>query len=520
MADCSCVHTTTSGTFTTTTDNVTFDGVATCTGFNAGDMNDFITHISDLVCAVQAAVAGISLDVDDIGLHGVRGTCVPIGAYTNLAEWLVDVEAYLCAVNTALTNITVSDIGGTFNCACIGGTAADDLETTVTQLIAYVCSISHAVIQNELATGGDLALPLLPFVQSTLSLIDVSALGVAKIRIGANTYWINAKPLSKIQTDVTLIDSQDNYIFIDMGTDAYTNSPVAIGGATPTTNGDIVCMVRTGVGTVTSSTVLISYSPIDSTLLLDNSIDASKLTTTIGTQPIENDGTNIKLNYDTDHLDVVANELTLAAGAIDNVNLIDAAAILSPSVGVSGGKIVAGVEDSIELDAVSGKVQLVNDSALPGNHMRYGTDSTGTKGWIESGEWQVAEVDLDSADVLALNSSPFTLVTCPAGTVIYDMAICVHKVVFRIGVTGFAYTSANPIEIRYKDGTGDKVTADIPATMITTSAKSIYVANGIDLELTSNEDIVAVVPGADPTIGTRGVTIRVYYTVEQVGNIS
>ncbi len=49
---------------------------------------------------------------------------------------------------------------------------------------------------------------------------------------------------------------------------------------------------------------------------------------------------------------------------------------------MSGGKLQVAVEDSVELDGVTGKVQLVNDAAAPGNLKIYGTSDAGVKGWM------------------------------------------------------------------------------------------------------------------------------------------
>lgn len=521
MADCPCTHIPTASGITVTSGNTTYDGGATCTGFTAGDMNDFITHISDLVCSINSLLVSLTVDAEDVTLTGiVAPKCVTTTGFTNLAEWLNSVADYLCVVDNVLTNLTVTDIGGTFDISCLGGSATADLQTTVQTLITALCAIdSGQAVSDLLMDGGSLGLPLLMFAKDAVTVTDISALGVAEINIDATDYWINAQAVSMPSTNIVLYNSQDNYIYVDKDTQLYGVSPVAIGGATPTTNGNFVMWARTGAGVVNSYTVLIGRSPFDSTLLQDDSISAGKLDAGICNSPLENDGSNIVLNYDNDDFDVSAGNLILKAGCIDGTGYINVPNTFEASIELNGGtsKLQVAVEDSVALDAVTGKVQLVNDDIAPGNNMRYGTDGTGTKGWIESENWLVAEVNLDSTDILALHTTPFTLVTCPAGNVIYDTAICVHKVVFRKGLFGFNYTSANPIEIRYTDGAGDKVCADIPATFLTTGNKEIYVANGIDLLLTNNADLVAVVPSADPTVGTKDMIVRVYYSIERVG---
>lgn len=517
MADCPCTIIPTSTSIAVTSGNVTFDGGATCTGFNAGDVNDFIEHISDLVCALQANLAALTVSPTDITTTGlIDPSCFTSPTYgDNLAAYINEIATILCNLESDLSTLVIADIGGTFDLSCINaGYAASTLQQAIDRLTVAVCAINSGQLTMDLLMrGGAMELPLMEFAKDTVTITDISALGVAKVNIDATDYWINATALSMIGTNITpLVDSQDNYIFIDKDTQAYDWTAVAIGAAAPVTNGDKVAMVRTGVGTVTSITRLIGYSPIDSDILEDDSIDATKLTTTICTTPLENNGTNLILNYDNDDFDVSAGNLILKAGCIANTSYFDMAGVCEPSIELSSvNKLQVATEDSVELDAVTARVQFVNDQLAPGNLMYYGTDDSGTKGYHEIPGLKRAEVTLTDAQVEDLNANPVTLVAS-AGA---DTAIIVDKVIV-IKPSGYsAYTSANAIEIRYSDGGGNKCADDFPNTEFAVGGDA-YIMMGITCRPVTNDRIVAFVPVASPSAGNGGLKIVTYYTVEDV----
>lgn len=291
----------------------------------------------------------------------------------------------------------------------------------------------------------------MPFAKDTVTITDISALGVAKVNIDATDYWINATALSMIGTNITpLIDSHDNYIYIDKNTAAYDWTAVAIGAAAPVTNGDKVAMVRTGVGTVTSITNLIGYSPIDSDILEDNSIDATKLTTTICTTPLENDGANIILNYDNDDFDLSAGNLILKAGCIDSTGYLDMAGIAEPSIELSGGsKLQVGVEDSVELDAVTGKIKLVNDAAAPGNLKIYGTTDAGVRGYQSFGDYCLTQYIITPN--VGAGTDTYTVPLDVSGVIDYIVTYpeaTDNAIVIDLGTISNTYTGARGKRIR------------------------------------------------------------------------
>lgn len=128
---------------------------------------------------------------------------------------------------------------------------------------------------------------------------------------------------------------------------------------------------------------------------------------------------------------------------------------------------------------------------------------------------QIAAVTLSSAQILDLHDTPVALVAAPGA----GKLTIVDEVVLKMTFATAAYTGANALEIRYTDGSGAKVTADLPAStaFLNVASGSAYGSvKGVATALVpvANAAIVAVVPVADPAAGGGTITgfIR-YHTV-------
>lgn len=128
---------------------------------------------------------------------------------------------------------------------------------------------------------------------------------------------------------------------------------------------------------------------------------------------------------------------------------------------------------------------------------------------------QVATVTLTAAQVKALNTTPIALVAAPGA----GNTIVVDRIFGKsVGDTA-AFTGANALEFRYTNGSGTKVSADMPAAFInaangTTERRTVA---GIEAVLTpvANAAIVAFVPTANPGGATAAgsITLTVVYRV-------
>lgn len=121
---------------------------------------------------------------------------------------------------------------------------------------------------------------------------------------------------------------------------------------------------------------------------------------------------------------------------------------------------------------------------------------------------QVATVTLVEADIKALNATPFELVEAPT-----DGAIVVEQIFAKsVGATA-AYTGANALEFRYTNGSGTKVSADLPASLIN-AADGVTVLGSVSgvasaLVPVAEAPIVAFVPVTDPGGETAEGTIEI-----------
>src|SRR5216683_3942034 len=80
------------------------------------------------------------------------------------------------------------------------------------------------------------------------------------------------------------------------------------------------------------------------------------------------------------------------------------------------------------------------------------------------------QVSLSSAQILALFTTPVTLVGAPgAGKV-----IVVEHIILKMITTATAYATGGALEFRYTDGSGAKVSADIAAAVVTAGAGTSY----------------------------------------------
>jgi len=125
---------------------------------------------------------------------------------------------------------------------------------------------------------------------------------------------------------------------------------------------------------------------------------------------------------------------------------------------------------------------------------------------------------LSATQVKALNTTPVVVVSQQSPQLTATQAksfIVVLGVSAYIDYKGTAYTGANALEFRYTNGSGTKVTADIPNTFINSAASAFSYSPAVTTNFTpvSNAPIVVSVPVANPGTGDSPITFVVHYKV-------
>lgn len=123
---------------------------------------------------------------------------------------------------------------------------------------------------------------------------------------------------------------------------------------------------------------------------------------------------------------------------------------------------------------------------------------------------QRVRVPLTSAQILASNTTPITLVPAPGA----GKYISVDEVVAKMTFGSVQYTGANAVEVRYTDGSGVKVTGDLAAAWLNSASTRVDKAIGAAVAVAvANAAIVVAVPSANPGAGDGTVTLDILYRV-------
>ena len=150
---------------------------------------------------------------------------------------------------------------------------------------------------------------------------------------------------------------------------------------------------------------------------------------------------------------------------------------------------------------------------LPGQLIRYDSDGSDWYAFGANGVSAVASVVLSSANILAMNGAPVTLIPAPgAGRV-----IVVEDIDFQIVRTATAYANGGAVEFRYTDGSGAKVSADIAAAVITGAAGTAYAkVLGLEASLVVVPNAPLVVTNATAAFitGTGAGKFRIKYRID------
>lgn len=115
---------------------------------------------------------------------------------------------------------------------------------------------------------------------------------------------------------------------------------------------------------------------------------------------------------------------------------------------------------------------------------------------------------LTSAEILALNDTPISLIAAPGA----GIGIVVDKIITSIDYVSAAYATNTTLVFSYTNGAGTKVCADITA-LLTATADKIVTSGGIEANLvvTANAPLVVSASGGNPATGDSDVEVTVVY---------
>lgn len=119
-----------------------------------------------------------------------------------------------------------------------------------------------------------------------------------------------------------------------------------------------------------------------------------------------------------------------------------------------------------------------------------------------------AVVALSAAQILAMRTTPVAIVPAPGS----GKVVLVERVILKMVRTATQFANGGAVELRYTDGSGAKVSADISATVVTGTAGTVYSqVAGVVTELVPVANAAVVITNAtgafDTGTGTGQVTV-------------
>lgn len=125
---------------------------------------------------------------------------------------------------------------------------------------------------------------------------------------------------------------------------------------------------------------------------------------------------------------------------------------------------------------------------------------------------RTVQVTLSSANILAMRTTPVTLIAAPGAGKI----VIVESILLKMVTTATQYANGGAVEFRYTDGSGAKVTADIAAAVITAGAGTSYTkVEGIEASMTPVANAAVVITNATAVFitGTGAGVLTIKYRV-------
>lgn len=183
------------------------------------------------------------------------------------------------------------------------------------------------------------------------------------------------------------------------------------------------------------------------------------------------------------------------------------------------GNILLAAGTTVPTDASSGYAKgatfLLTNAAtgVSGRYQNIGTTSSSlfvNTGTAVAGAQTglVAQVSLSSAQILALNATPITLVAAPGS----GKAIVVEQIIFKMVTTATAYVSGGNVTFQYSGG--NAVTNVIVAGVVTAGAGTSYtIREGIDVTAAANTAVTITNATGAFTTGTGTAVVTIKYSI-------
>jgi len=168
---------------------------------------------------------------------------------------------------------------------------------------------------------------------------------------------------------------------------------------------------------------------------------------------------------------------------------------------------------AVNVTAASGT--MYGNTQLLGQYSEDVYTSDGVSGWYSNSLIRPSAeriVALSSANILAMNATPVTILPAPGAAKI----LLVENIALQMTTTATQYANGGAVEFRYTNASGAKVTADIAAAVITATAGTSYTCNaGVATSLTAvvNSPVVITNATAAFDTGTGAGVLNIKYRV-------
>lgn len=119
---------------------------------------------------------------------------------------------------------------------------------------------------------------------------------------------------------------------------------------------------------------------------------------------------------------------------------------------------------------------------------------------------------LTSAQILALNTTPITLIPAP----VTNAAIIVHHANAKITYKTATYTGSNALQLQYTDGSGAVAASFASSALLDKAATTVATTPGLACNPVLAAALVASVPSANPAVGDSTIAIEVIYEIRKL----